>query len=87
VAAINFICGIAIVTLAQSYTTLMVGRVFVGLGVGFGLAVSYSSVHEVLCKTCLLRRLTLLPIVVFAPHSWTHFTLQRSALLLAVVSW
>jgi predicted MFS family arabinose efflux permease len=40
VAAIHFILGIIIVTIAQSFTALMVGRVFIGLGVGFGLAVS-----------------------------------------------
>ena len=39
-AAIHFILGIIIVTIAQSFTALMVGRVFIGLGVGFGLAVS-----------------------------------------------
>ena len=40
VAAIGFIIGLVIMGFAGNYTTLMVGRVFVGLGVGFGLAVS-----------------------------------------------
>ena len=40
VAALGFILGLVILAAAPNYTTLMVGRVFVGLGVGFGLAVS-----------------------------------------------
>jgi len=39
IAAIHFICGVAVVSMAYSYTALMVGRAFIGLGVGFGLAV------------------------------------------------
>ena len=39
VAAVGFIVGLVIMALAPSYTILMIGRVFVGLGVGFGLAV------------------------------------------------
>ena len=39
VAAIGFIIGLVIMAAAGNYTTLMIGRVFVGLGVGFGLAV------------------------------------------------
>jgi MFS family permease len=40
VAAVGFIIGLVIMASAGNYTTLMIGRVFVGLGVGFGLAVS-----------------------------------------------
>ena len=43
VAAVSFIVGLAIMAAAGGYTTLMIGRVFVGLGVGFGLAVSLFS--------------------------------------------
>jgi MFS family permease len=41
VAAISFIIGLVIMALSGGYTVLMIGRVFVGLGVGFGLAVSF----------------------------------------------
>lgn len=40
VAAASFIVGLVIMAASGSYALLMVGRVFVGLGVGFGLAVS-----------------------------------------------
>lgn len=39
VAAIGFIAGVIVMAIAWNYTILMIGRVFVGLGVGFGLAV------------------------------------------------
>lgn len=39
VAAIGFIFGVIMQTFAQSFEFLMFGRVFVGLGVGFGLAI------------------------------------------------
>ena len=39
VAAISFIIGVIVMAAANSYYVLMIGRVFVGLGVGFGLAV------------------------------------------------
>ena len=38
-AAISFIIGLVIQAASNSYAVLMIGRVFVGLGVGFGLAV------------------------------------------------
>jgi predicted MFS family arabinose efflux permease len=41
VAAIGFIIGVLIQAFAPSFTILMIGRVFVGLGVGVGLAVSF----------------------------------------------
>lgn len=47
VAAIHFILGIIIVTIAQSFTALMVGRVFIGLGVGFGLALDPLYISEI----------------------------------------
>ena len=40
VAAVSFIIGLIIMSASQGFTVLMIGRVFVGLGVGFGLAVS-----------------------------------------------
>jgi MFS family permease len=40
VAAISFIIGVVAMAFAGSYAILMIGRAFVGLGVGFGLAVS-----------------------------------------------
>ena len=40
VAAVSFIVGCVIMAAANGYALLMIGRVFVGLGVGFGLAVS-----------------------------------------------
>lgn len=40
VAAVFFVCGNAVLVTAQSFSALMVGRTFIGLGVGFGLAVS-----------------------------------------------
>ena len=43
VAALGFIVGVLIQTFAPSFTVLMLGRVFVGLGVGIGLAVSAHS--------------------------------------------
>ena len=41
VAAVAFIIGLIIQSCANGFSVLMLGRVFVGLGVGFGLAVSY----------------------------------------------
>lgn len=38
-AALAFIVGVIIMACANGYAVLMVGRFFVGLGVGFGLAV------------------------------------------------
>jgi predicted MFS family arabinose efflux permease len=40
VAAVGFIIGVVVMALSNSYTLLMLGRAFVGLGVGVGLAVS-----------------------------------------------
>jgi predicted MFS family arabinose efflux permease len=42
VAAAGFIIGSLIQATATGYALLMVGRVFVGLGVGIGLAVSFT---------------------------------------------
>ena len=47
VAAIVFIIGIIITILAQGYTVLMIGRMFVGLGVGVGLAIDPLYIAEV----------------------------------------
>mmetsp|Transcript_101168 Transcript_101168/g.151539 ORF Transcript_101168/g.151539 Transcript_101168/m.151539 type:complete len:522 (-) Transcript_101168:198-1763(-) len=47
VAAISFIIGLVIMSLAGGYTVLMIGRVFVGLGVGFGLAIDPLYIAEV----------------------------------------
>lgn len=40
VAAVGFIMGIFIMAFSNTYEILMFGRLFVGLGVGVGLAVS-----------------------------------------------
>ncbi|GKY95357.1 protein O-mannosyltransferase 2 [Mayamaea pseudoterrestris] len=47
VAAIGFIIGVLIQTFAPSFTILMLGRVFVGLGVGIGLAIDPLYIAEV----------------------------------------
>lgn len=47
IAAGGFIMGIVITVLSESYTTLMIGRLFVGLGVGVGLAVDPLYIAEV----------------------------------------
>jgi len=39
VAAVGFILGNIIMILSQGYTLLMIGRFFVGLGIGVGLAI------------------------------------------------
>jgi len=47
VAAVGFIFGVMLQALSPSYGTLMFGRVFVGLGVGFGLAVDPIYIAEI----------------------------------------
>ena len=47
VAAIGFIMGIIIMILSQSYALLLLGRMFVGLGVGVGLAIDPLYIAEV----------------------------------------
>jgi len=47
VAALSFILGVGILVMAINYTFLMIGRVFVGLGVGFGLAIDPLYISEV----------------------------------------
>lgn len=47
VAAIGFIFGVLVQSFANSYLVLMIGRVFVGLGVGFGLAIDPIYISEV----------------------------------------
>jgi MFS family permease len=47
VAAIGFIIGLVIMAVAPNYTVLMIGRVFVGLGVGFGLAIDPLYIAEI----------------------------------------
>lgn len=47
VAACSFIIGVIIMSLGNSYSTLMSGRVFVGLGVGFGLAIDPIYIAEI----------------------------------------
>ncbi len=47
VAAVGFIFGVLLQAVANSYTTLMAGRVFVGLGVGFGLAIDPIYIAEI----------------------------------------
>lgn len=43
VAAVLFIIGSIIQTMTGTYAVLMFGRIFVGLGVGFGLALDVST--------------------------------------------
>ena len=47
VSAVVFILGIIIQSSAYNYTVLMIGRTFVGLGVGFGLAVDPVYISEI----------------------------------------
>jgi len=47
VAAIGFVIGVLVMSFAQSYACLMFGRVFVGLGVGFGLAIDPIYIAEI----------------------------------------
>ena len=47
VAAVSFIVGLIIMAMAPNYTVLMIGRVFVGLGVGFGLAIDPLYIAEI----------------------------------------
>ena len=47
VAAIGFIFGVLIQSFARSFAILMIGRVFVGLGIGFGLAIDPIYIAEV----------------------------------------
>lgn len=61
-----FIIGTAILVIAIDYTMLIVGRFFIGVGVGFGLAVSMTHV--------LLRQFANLNCLSF---SWTPFTSRR----------
>ena len=47
IAAIGFIFGMVIQSVAGGYASLMFGRAFVGLGVGFGLAVDPVYISEI----------------------------------------
>ena len=47
IAAVGFIFGILVQSLASGFTVLMFGRTFVGLGVGFGLAVDPVYIGEI----------------------------------------
>ena len=47
VAACGFIIGVSIMSLAETFAVLMFGRVFVGLGVGFGLAIDPIYISEI----------------------------------------
>lgn len=47
VAAVGFVFGILLMCFSQSYGSLMFGRMFVGLGVGFGLAVDPIYISEI----------------------------------------
>jgi sugar porter (SP) family MFS transporter len=46
VAALNFILGVLIMSTANSFAVLMVGRFFLGIGVGFGLAIDPLYISE-----------------------------------------
>eukprot|EP00562_Extubocellulus_spinifer_P006675 CAMPEP_0178533400 /NCGR_PEP_ID=MMETSP0696-20121128/34470_1 /TAXON_ID=265572 /ORGANISM="Extubocellulus spinifer, Strain CCMP396" /LENGTH=539 /DNA_ID=CAMNT_0020165427 /DNA_START=231 /DNA_END=1850 /DNA_ORIENTATION=- len=47
IAAVSFIIGVIIQSAAQNYGTLMAGRLFVGLGVGSGLAIDPVYIAEI----------------------------------------
>jgi len=47
VAAVGFVIGVLIMATAPNYGMLMFGRVFVGLGVGFGLAIDPLYISEI----------------------------------------
>lgn len=47
IASIGFVLGLIILCLATSFTTLMIGRIFVGFGVGFGLAMDPLYISEI----------------------------------------
>lgn len=47
VAALIFIVGVIPTAFAQNFTTLIFGRVFVGLGIGFGLAIDPLYISEI----------------------------------------
>jgi MFS family permease len=47
VASVGFIVGVASMASAQSFTQLMLGRIMVGLGVGFGFAVDPVYISEI----------------------------------------
>ena len=47
VAAVSVIIGLVISASSQEYLQLMVGRLFVGLGVGFGLAIDPLYIAEI----------------------------------------
>ena len=46
-ASVGFIIGISVLCFAQSYEVLMLGRILVGLGVGFGLAIDPMYIAEI----------------------------------------
>jgi MFS family permease len=52
VAAVGFIIGTVVMALSNSYALLMFGRMFVGLGVGVGLAVSSSVRSPLIWRPC-----------------------------------
>ncbi len=47
IAAVSFIIGVIIQATALNYATLMVGRAFVGIGVGSGLAIDPVYIAEI----------------------------------------
>jgi len=47
VAAVFFVCGCAVLVSATDFSSLMVGRTFIGLGVGFGLAIDPIYISEI----------------------------------------
>jgi predicted MFS family arabinose efflux permease len=46
VAAFGFIIGTSVMAASSAYTTLIIGRTLIGLGVGVGLAVSLNCLSE-----------------------------------------
>ena len=86
VAAFSFIIGLAIMAAANGYAMLMVGRVFVGLGVGFGLAVSFekwSGGHSILMNS--IAHLLHYRLLGFSRS--THCIFRKFRLQLIVANW
>ena len=76
IAAVVFIFGTVIQSGAAGYASLMFGRVFVGLGVGFGLAV------DPVVSLCLILLCSVLSILDFVLQFYLLLTLVLTTLLL-----
>lgn len=64
-AALSFIIGVSIMTFARDFGILMIGRAFVGLGVGFGLAVRCLIGSSIVLLQCLSHGFTFSRLIQF----------------------